>query len=282
MDASGPDLSLVIPIWKGEAFVRDRLAFLCRFLEQSGLTYEILPVDDGSPDRTAEVLNGLGMQGVRPITDVPDLGKFGAIREGMKRTAGRCASSRTPTSPTISPRFPTWCRWCATAGSISRSGTAPSKVRRTPKPSGFLAASRQSLFAVAIRLIVTGGLFDTQCGLKAFRGDVARALFPVLREDGFAGDVEALYVALKYNLEIKRIPVRLRHHGPSSVSTLKHGFTMLRSIFPLKGRWDRGMYRSPDLERLAAQDYRVLERLIRASARRAGTRSASRGSGTLN
>lgn len=255
MDASAPDLSLVIPIWKGESFVKDRLAFLGRFLEQSGLTYEILPVDDGSPDRTAEVLNGISMKGLRPITDVPHSGKFGAIREGMKRTRGKVCIFTDADIPYDLAAIPYMVSLVRDRGFHLAIGDRTLEGSSYAETLGVSRRFATSLFAVAIRLIVTGGLFDTQCGLKAFRGDVARALCPVLREDGFAGDVEALYVALKYNLEIKRIPVRLRHHGPSSVSTVKHGLTMLRSILPLKGRWDRGMYRSPDLEKLAVQDY---------------------------
>ncbi len=84
------------------------------------------------------------------------------------------------------------------------------------------------VFSFSVRMLVTGELFDTQVGFKAFRGDVASALFPLITDDGFAGDVELLYVALKYNLAIRRIPVRLLRTGPSTVSVVGHSLPMLR------------------------------------------------------
>ncbi len=108
-----------------------------------------------------------------------------------------------------------------------------------------------------MRLLVTGGLFDTQRGLKGFRGDVADALFPLLLDERFSGDVELLYVALKYNLEIKRIPVRLRQSGPSTVRLGRDAMRMLARIGGLRRNWRRGRYASEALERIANQVYWV-------------------------
>ena len=104
-------------------------------------------------------------------------------------------------------------------------------------------------------MLVTGELFDTQVGFKAFRGDVASALFPLITDDGFAGDVELLYVALKYNLAIRRIPVRLVRTGPSTVNVLGHSLPMLRRIAGLRRRWASGEYESPALRSMASQRY---------------------------
>ena len=106
-----------------------------------------------------------------------------------------------------------------------------------------------------MRILVAGGLFDTQCGLKGFRGDVAEALFPMLRDTGFSGDVELLYVSLKYNLEIKRVPVRLRRSAPSSVRVVNHGLRMLRRISRLRRSWRKGFYRSELMSSIAEQRY---------------------------
>ncbi len=110
-------------------------------------------------------------------------------------------------------------------------------------------------FSLFVRLLVTGGLFDTQCGLKGFRGDIADALFPLLTIQGFAGDVELLYIALKYNLEIRRIPVRLRRAEETTVRFGTDVPAMLRDIARLRARWNSGRYASNALAALAAQDY---------------------------
>jgi hypothetical protein len=121
--------------------------------------------------------------------------------------------------------------------------------------SGRLRTWTGQAFRTFIRVLVTGGIYDTQCGLKAFDGDVARALFPLLRESGFSGDVELVYVALRYNLAIRRVPVHLVHQGPSSVRVLRHGLSMLRASLRLRGRYRAGTYESDELRALASQRY---------------------------
>ena len=77
---------------------------------------------------------------------------------------------------------------------------------------------------------------DSQCGLKAFRGSVARELFPQLSVRGFAFDVEILFFALAWGLSVKRLPVRFRQSGETSVRLLFHGPEMLRDIVRLRAR----------------------------------------------
>jgi dolichyl-phosphate beta-glucosyltransferase len=120
---------------------------------------------------------------------------------------------------------------------------------------GFVRKAATAAFSFCVRTLVTGGLFDTQCGIKAIRGDIARELFPVLREDGFAGDVELLYVALKYNLEIKRVPARLEYQAPSSVRPLRDGLRMAAALLRMRRNHRRGLYRNERLEEMTLQDY---------------------------
>ena len=111
------------------------------------------------------------------------------------------------------------------------------------------------VFAYSVRMLVTGGLFDSQCGLKGFRGEVADALFPLVIDDSFSGDVELLYIALKHNLAIRRIPVRLQRASPSTVRLRFDSLPMLLRILRLRSNWRRGRYESETLSRIASQAY---------------------------
>jgi dolichyl-phosphate beta-glucosyltransferase len=95
--------------------------------------------------------------------------------------------------------------------------------------------------AFVSRIVVTG-IRDTQCGFKGFRTDIAKYLFGQGRVDNFAFDVEALYLAFKNDLDIKRLPVRLERDDDSSVSLLRHALPMLMSILRLPFRYYRGGY----------------------------------------
>jgi dolichyl-phosphate beta-glucosyltransferase len=108
----------------------------------------------------------------------------------------------------------------------------------------------------AFRTMVTGGIYDTQCGFKVFRGDVAREIFGLTRIDGFAIDVELIYLLLKYRLDLKRIPVQLKRNAPSSVRVLRDSASAFRDIAAIRWHWSAGHYRSPVLEQLLRDELR--------------------------
>ena len=98
------------------------------------------------------------------------------------------------------------------------------------------------LFTFFVGRFVTTGFSDTQCGFKAFRKDVAKDLFSKSLINGFAFDVELVYIALKRNYDIKKLPVILRSQDGNSVSVLKHGFGMLLDLFNIKINHLKGKY----------------------------------------
>jgi hypothetical protein len=108
--------------------------------------------------------------------------------------------------------------------------------------------------------MVTGGFFDTQCGLKGIRGDVADALCRSLHIDRFAFDVELIYVALKHGLDIKRIPVRLEQNETSSVRLFQDSLQGIADVLRIKARQLRGAYRVPALEAISRAELEALQR----------------------
>jgi dolichyl-phosphate beta-glucosyltransferase len=124
-----------------------------------------------------------------------------------------------------------------------------------------------AVFSAFVGTIVTGGFFDTQCGFKGMRGDVADLLFPLLRLNRFTFDVELVYVALKNRLDIHRIPVRLRNNETSSVRLLRDASQGVIDIARIKWHQLRGRYRSPALERLISREFEDVLRETRESSR---------------
>ena len=254
-----PDLSLVLPVFNAAGFVERNLAEVDEFLGRGALSWEIVAVDDGSTDGTAERLAASRAKNLTIVSLPENLGKFGALKAGMRASRGTCRLFTDADLPfdldavSYMARLVNGRGFHVVTGDRSLAG---SDYR--PHVSSHRGAASVA-FSFLVRMLVTGGLFDTQCGLKAFRSDVADALFPLLREDGFAGDVELLYVALKYNLEIKRVPVRLRRSGPSTVHLGLDSLRMLGRIATLRRAWDAGQYRSPALEKIAGQAYWAAE-----------------------
>ena len=252
MRRSAPDLSVVVPVYRGADHVTESLAQLASWLDSSRLDWEILPVDDGSPDRTGQVLSTLRSARIRPVLLPRNRGKYGALQAGVAQTKGRTVLLTDADIPYDLESVRTMFRLVTEAGFHIAVGdrTLPGSVYR--QSLGPLRRLATSVFSGCVRLFVTGGLHDTQCGLKMLRGDAARALFPLLTEQGFSGDVELLYVALKHNLAIRRVPVRLVQAGPSTVRPFRDGLRMLQSLRRLRPNHRRGRYDSPELARLGA------------------------------
>lgn len=250
------DLSLVIPIYNGSAYAARSASLVHDYLSNiPNLSFEVIFVDDGSDDDTSQVLRAQDLPHLRVITLAENQGKFGAIKAGMQDAVGACRIFTDGDIPyeleAISYVYSLIAQrqFHVVVGDRTLPG---SEYAEQLSPTRSFVTK---IFSKLVRILVTGGLFDTQCGLKGFRGDVADALFPILRDSGFSGDVELLYVCLKYNLEIKRVPVRLRRAAPSSVRVMNHGLRMLRRISRLRRSWRRGFYRSEEMTKIADQKY---------------------------
>ena len=86
-------------------------------------------------------------------------------------------------------------------------------------------------FNYLVNRILKLDIKDTQCGFKCLNGELARSLFPRLTLDGFAFEVELLFLASRYGHKIQQMPVRLFYHGhPSSVRMVKDSFGMFLSL----------------------------------------------------
>jgi dolichyl-phosphate beta-glucosyltransferase len=121
-----------------------------------------------------------------------------------------------------------------------------------------LPAGRRIMSGLATTFIgrlVTGGFFDTQCGFKAIRADVAEAIFPLLRVNRFAFDVELVYVALLHRLDIKRVPVRLRRNETSTVRVVRDSLRAGADLLSIKLRQIRGRYDEPVLLQISQRDF---------------------------
>jgi dolichyl-phosphate beta-glucosyltransferase len=252
---TAPEVALVIPVHNGAEFVADSIAQARRFLERTCPSFEIIVVDDGSTDATQAILAPLLDDRVQCIRLLKNTGKYGALKAGMAIAAGRC---RVFTDADL-PYDLEAVRYIA--GLVNEHGFDVVVGDRTLPESVSLSNSRVArklssrIFSYCVRMLVTGGLFDSQCGLKGFRSEVADALFPLVRDHSFSGDVELLYIALKHNLSIRRIPVRLQRASPSTVRLRLHSLPMLGRILRLRHNWKTGCYDSEDLSRIASQAY---------------------------
>jgi len=251
-----PAVSVILPCYAGTALAVRSVEVLSAYLSGVLPSWEIIVVDDGGNDFAAHPLPAV--PGVRLLRHARNLGKGAAVRTGMLAATGRVRVFTDVDLPYDRELIPLM------AEVITARGFHLAIGDRTLPGSTYAEATsltRRALSAVASRFIgtlVTGGFFDTQCGIKAVRGDVADELFRLVRIGRFAFEVEVVYLALKYGLDVKRVPVRLRRNLGSSVRPMRDALRSLADLVSMKLRQVRGRYRSEALERLVAAEHAAL------------------------
>ena len=235
-------LSVVVPSYKSAGILEKNLPFLLSYLQKQDYTWEVIVVDDGSNDQgaTEAVCHKLKCTFRR---NEKNMGKGAAVRTGMKAARGLFRIFTDADIPYELDAIGTMLHYLdfkefqIVIGDRNLPGSS-----YLTEISG-LRKFTSVFFTRFVGSIVTTSFFDTQCGLKGFRGDVADFIFRHARINGFAFDVELLYIALKQNFEIKRIPVRLNNQEKSTVRVLRHGMVMFFDLFKIKINNVKGFYK---------------------------------------
>jgi dolichyl-phosphate beta-glucosyltransferase len=248
-----PDVSVVIPAFNSAAYLDANVGRVTEFFDAARIDGEVIVADDGSTDGTAD--------SIRPAPTVRVLrlqhrGKGAALRAGMAAAEGQIRAFTDADLPYGMDQLPLAITYIRDRRyhAVTGDRTLPGSTFVNP---GVLRRAVSDMASFAFRTLVTGGIYDTQCGFKVFRGDVAAELFRLSRIDGFAIDVELIYLLLKYRLDVKRIPVRLERNAPSSVRVVRDSAAALRDIATIRRNWATGRYRSPALEAILEHELRA-------------------------
>jgi dolichyl-phosphate beta-glucosyltransferase len=213
---SAPRLSVVIPAFNEARRLPATLARVREHLVARGRPYEILVVDDGSSDGTAEVARSAG-EDVRVLRHEPNRGKGYAVRRGMGAATG---ARRLMTDADLSTPIEELARLEAEIDrgfDVAIGSRAVAGARIEVRQPAYREAMGR-VFNRLVQLLLLPGLADTQCGFKLFTARAAEAAFGACRLDGFSFDVEALYVARRRGLRVAEVPVVWRNDAATRVS----------------------------------------------------------------
>jgi dolichyl-phosphate beta-glucosyltransferase len=237
-------LSIVLPSYKDAELLRSQLPAFIDWLNAKIESYELIIVDDGSDDAGATE-NIAKENKVIFIRQEKNSGKGAAVRKGMLAAKGEYRIFTDADIPFEFEAIENFLHYIKDKEFDIAIGD-----RRLPESNYFskIKGARKvgsNIFTFFVGRFITTGFSDTQCGIKGFKGEVADDLFSVARLNGFAFDVEILYIALKRNYDIKRLPVHFRsNHDDSSVSLMRHAPGMLMDLFRIKWNHLRGKYNS--------------------------------------
>lgn len=233
-----PFLSVIIPAHNEERRLPSTLERLQQYLRRQTYSSDIWVVENGSMDRTADVVRACAQQDAAVhLLQSPIRGKGSAVRLGMLRATGAyrffCDADFSMPVEEIECFLPPQLDGVDVAiGSREAKG-----ARRFDEPRYRHLTGR--FFSLAVKLLVMRGFEDTQCGFKCFRASAAEDLFSRQRFDGWSFDVEVLFLARKRGLRIREVPISWYYQADSRIRLVDDSIRMFWDL--LKIRWNNAM-----------------------------------------
>ena len=244
---SWPDLSVIIPAYNEALRLPSFLQSSVAYLVGRRLPYEIIVVDDGSRDSTAELVDTLAgkLPRLRLIRSAHNVGKGAAVRLGMQAAQGRLQLFADADGATRIEELERLEQAMTHGADIAiGSRTLASRDSRYTVHARLHRSVLGCLFNAIVQRMGLRGVQDTQCGFKLFRKPVARDLFSVARVNGYGFDLELLYLATRRGYRIAEVPVNWSDQPGSKVRPFRDGIAMLLSLLSIRRRAGRGLYES--------------------------------------
>jgi len=224
-------LSVVVPCYNEEQRLPRTIEQIERYLASRGEQYELILVDDGSADGTHGVMDDAAArnEAVRIVTLPRNRGKGRALAEGVHASRGETvlvtdADLSTPIDELAKLEA------ALAAGAGVAIASRAIKGSRVELSQPIYRVLMGKAFNVIVQLLLLPGIWDTQCGFKLFRGDIARDVFAGLTTDGFGYDPEVLYLAKKKGVRIAEVPVVWRNSAPTKVMAIRSSADMFRHV----------------------------------------------------
>jgi glycosyltransferase involved in cell wall biosynthesis len=242
MSSEVPDLSIVIPSYNEELRLPATLERIAAFLPNLGVETEILVVDDGSKDRTAEVAESFrkDVPSLRVLSNGVNRGKGYSVRHGMVEARGRNVlftdadlSAPIEEAPKLIEALKTY--------DVAIGSRALDRSLITVRETRFREFAG-IVFNTIVRLVLRLPFVDTQCGFKAFRREPCKIIFEQQRIERFGFDPELLYLARHHGLRTVEIPVRWAHSPATKVNMFRDSVLMFVDVFTIRWNSLRGRY----------------------------------------
>ncbi|HXZ82024.1 MAG TPA: dolichyl-phosphate beta-glucosyltransferase [Terriglobales bacterium] len=235
--------SIVVPAYNESQRIVRSLESILAFLTRENWKAEVIVVNDGSRDNTAEIVRDFMRQhpGVRLLENPGNRGKGYSVRHGMLEATGDLllftdADLSSPIEE--APKLFQAIHEGADIAIGSRWLQAELQKQRQPLYRQLFGR----IFNLLLRAILGLNFKDTQCGFKAFTRQAAQDIFPRQLIDRWGFDPEILFLARKQGLRIQELGVEWAHDERSKINPLTDGFKMFLEILRIRGNYLAGKY----------------------------------------
>jgi len=239
-----PRYSIVIPAYNESERVLPTIGAIATFMCTLTEPWELLVADDGSTDNTVELLQELNLANMHVLVAEANGGKGSAVRRGVLRASGDVILFADADQSTPIEQFPKLLSELDAGADVvigSRSAGGATVVNKS---------FARKVFSKGLNVLARFGLgvpfADTQCGFKMFTRYAAHRLFQHQVIDEFSFDLEILFLAGRYNLTVKEVPVEWIDAPGSTVDAAKVAVEFLRDMSALRWNDLRGRYRHPN------------------------------------
>ncbi|MGA3088276.1 MAG: dolichyl-phosphate beta-glucosyltransferase [Terriglobales bacterium] len=229
--------SFVIPAYNESVRIRPTLHELVRYVQEKNWDAEILVVNDGSDDDTAQIVREYGKRHpqVLLLENPGNRGKGFSVRNGMLHARGDiCLFSDADLSSPMTEAEKLFDAIAAGADIAIGSRWLRSELQTERQPLYRQLFGR--IFNLALRLILGLKFADTQCGFKAFRREAAQRIFPRQKIERWGFDPEILFLARRAGLGVEEVPVLWAHSEGTRLHPFRDGLRMFGEV--LRIRWN--------------------------------------------
>jgi len=234
-------LSIVLPAKDEHERLPEMLNQVDELIRRLDLSCELVVTDDGSRDDTPEILKRWGEQHdhLRVVTHETNHGKGEALKSAAAVSRGKYLLTVDADATYSLSRVEAFLQALENGAGAAIGNRRDKRTRYVLHPTDFLYLYRRHImgyvFARIARMIAGLDMKDTQCGFKAYRGDIARELFPQVEARQFAFDVEILALLQHYGHAIAQLPVTyVFKDQPTSVRASRDGLRMIRRLFRVR------------------------------------------------
>lgn len=243
------DLSVVIPAYNEEGRLPKTLDSIFAYLQKKPYRAEIIVVDDGSSDRTTEIVSAYRQKysdpknpELRLVSNGGNRGKGFSVRHGMLEALGEIALF---TDADLSTPIEEADKLLAPLRDREYDASIGSRAMDRSLIAVHQSAIREQagiFFNRMVRWIMGIQFSDTQCGFKAFRRDRTRIIFEQQRVERFGFDPEILFLAKRHGLRVLEVPVRWSHDAATKVNVAEDGIRMFLELLLIRWNAVRGCY----------------------------------------